>query len=263
MEKRCPSCKESKPESAYYKVKSRRDGLSIYCIPCNSNIQKASYSRVLSTKNCKRCGTSFVGKRNSKCCLDCVRKRNKKPLKYKNCVYCGYQFPYRDTLVSRSHGKVRRRDSIHCSWKCMILWRNKIYLPSLPGRSEMLSKRATKTFKGKKLSLEKREKLRERNLGEKSHFWKGGVSKENEKVRSSLNTRLWRKAVFERDNYTCQECGDRGRKGHPVILNADHIKPFAYFPELRFDISNGRTLCLNCHKKTDTWGSKLCKNTRA
>jgi hypothetical protein len=46
-------------------------------------------------------------------------------------------------------------------------------------------------------------------------------------------------------------CGQIGGK-----LNVDHIKPFSLFPELRFDIKNGRTLCLLCHTKTDTFGPK-------
>ena len=61
----------------------------------------------------------------------------------------------------------------------------------------------------------------------------------------------WRKAVFERDNYTCQECGVRG-----VEIQADNIKPFKYFPELRWVLSNGRTLCVPCHRKTDTYGRR-------
>lgn len=71
---------------------------------------------------------------------------------------------------------------------------------------------------------------------------------------NSPEYKLWRKSVFERDNYTCIECGQIGG-----ILNADHIKAFSLFPDLRFDIKNGRTLCVNCHKKTDSYGVKLNK----
>lgn len=60
--------------------------------------------------------------------------------------------------------------------------------------------------------------------------------------------RDWRKTVFARDDYTCLWCGKRG-----VELNADHIKPFALYPELRLEISNGRTLCVPCHETTDTY----------
>lgn len=59
----------------------------------------------------------------------------------------------------------------------------------------------------------------------------------------------WRKAVFERDNYTCQQCHQHGGR-----LNADHIMPYAKYPELRYDLANGRTLCVDCHKKTDSYG---------
>jgi len=78
------------------------------------------------------------------------------------------------------------------------------------------------------------------------------------KIRNSREYRIWREAVFERDQYSCVFCGVRGGP-----LNADHIKPFAYFPELRFSLSNGRTLCVPCHKTTDTysWKAKLHKPT--
>jgi HNH endonuclease/NUMOD3 motif len=82
--------------------------------------------------------------------------------------------------------------------------------------------------------------------------WKGGISPENDKIRHSFEYREWRDAVFARDNYTCVECGD-DTGGN---LEADHIKPFALFPDLRFDVNNGRTLCHDCHTKTPTYGRK-------
>src|SRR3990167_1051067 len=97
--------------------------------------------------------------------------------------------------------------------------------------------------------------MSESRKGAKSFFWKGGVTPIHQKIRMSLEYRLWREAVFARDRYTCVWCGDdKGRN-----LNADHIKPFAFYPELRFAIDNGRTLCVKCHRTTDTYGSKLLK----
>ena len=89
--------------------------------------------------------------------------------------------------------------------------------------------------------------------GEKHYNWKGGVTSEYEKLRKSLEAKLWRKAVFERDNYTCTICGD-DKGGN---LEADHIKPWALYPELRYAIDNGRTLCHNCHQQTDTYGGRV------
>lgn len=68
----------------------------------------------------------------------------------------------------------------------------------------------------------------------------------------------WRTKVFKRDNWTCQDCGQRGG-----VLNADHIKPQSLYPELRFKVSNGRTLCRPCHKKTPTWGIGIYNLKRA
>lgn len=55
--------------------------------------------------------------------------------------------------------------------------------------------------------------------------------------------KAWRKSVFERDHYTCQVCGARG-----VKINAHHRKEYAFFPDLRYDLNNGVTLCVPCHK---------------
>lgn len=90
--------------------------------------------------------------------------------------------------------------------------------------------------------------------GANSPSWKGGITPENTRIRMSAEYKAWRKAVFERDNYTCQHCGNRGGK-----LNADHIKRFSEFPHLRLDLSNGRTLCEPCHRSTDTYGRRVLR----
>jgi len=129
--------------------------------------------------------------------------------------------------------------------------------------SDEQRKAISKRMKGRKLSKEHKKKISQRMLGRPNKSitgarhpnWKGGVTPLYKKIRDSIEYQLWRKLVFERDNYICQECGQRGGK-----LNADHIKPFADYPKLRFVINNGRTLCESCHRKTDTWGFKLIHN---
>lgn len=79
--------------------------------------------------------------------------------------------------------------------------------------------------------------------GENASHWQGGITPENTKIRNSKMTIEWRKAVFERDDYTCTMCHKRG-----CLLHAHHIKPFSKYPEHRFDTDNGQTLCKPCHK---------------
>jgi len=98
--------------------------------------------------------------------------------------------------------------------------------------------------KDKKLSEEAKKKLSENSKGEKNHNWRGGITPKDKCLRVTIEFRLWREAVFARDNWMCQDCGKRGGR-----LHAHHIKPFAKFPELRTSIENGITLCIECHKR--------------
>ncbi len=94
-------------------------------------------------------------------------------------------------------------------------------------------------LKGKPKSKEHIQKLK----GNKSSQWKGGISPINDLIRKSIEFRLWREAVFARDNWVCQKCKDRGDKIH-----SHHIQNFSQYPELRFAIDNGITLCKKCHQ---------------
>jgi len=81
--------------------------------------------------------------------------------------------------------------------------------------------------------------------GENHYNWKGGITPKNVAIRSSQKYLDWRKTVYARDNFACQDCGAKD-----ITLHAHHIFPFAEFPEHRFDVWNGITLCEPCHMKT-------------
>ena len=113
-------------------------------------------------------------------------------------------------------------------------------------------KGSKKPWAGKCLkSKEHREKISKAHSGkpkfwlegDRNHAWKGGITPMSHKIRRSIEMKVWRKSVFERDNYTCQKCSQNGGK-----LRSHHIQNFAQWPELRFAIDNGITFCKNCHQ---------------
>ncbi len=139
----------------------------------------------------------------------------------KNCIICNKEFEIKKSQANKQ---------FNCSNTCRYKYKSISY-------------------KGRKIHTEEfKQKLRERN-------WKGGITPINKLIRRSEKYKQWRTAVFERDAYICIWCGQIGG-----ILNADHIKGFADYPKLRFILSNGRTLCINCHKKTGTYGWKYYHN---
>lgn len=82
--------------------------------------------------------------------------------------------------------------------------------------------------------------------GENSHKWRGGITEEDKLIRKRREYTQWRAEVYERDNYTCQCCGLYGGR-----LNAHHLNSFASYPDLRFNVDNGITLCTQCHDSTE------------
>jgi 5-methylcytosine-specific restriction endonuclease McrA len=141
--------------------------------------------------------------------------------------------------------------------------------------------------KGYVVSQETKEKIRLKLLGQKysderklasgiarrgKPAWnkgKGTRTKLTQMIRSSAQYAEWRRQVFLRDNFTCAMCPKRGD------VNADHIKAFSVILteykisrmedalqcEEMWDIKNGRTLCLECHKKTPNFGTKARLST--
>jgi len=149
-----------------------------------------------------------------------------------------------------------------CSRKCFAIYHNKkrrlpesIKICRYCGK-EFLAR--TKREKRKRfcsvvcsvVARNKTEKQKKSVPRGKNHYaWNG---KSLLKPQLTAEWRKWRKMVYERDNYTCQHCGNVGGK-----LSPHHLKPVALYPKLMFVVDNGITLCRDCHKKTDTFGLKM------
>jgi hypothetical protein len=133
------------------------------------------------------------------------------------------------------------------AWRAKMSVRQK----ANPGcNSDACRDAAYKAHLGSHMSNESRMKMSATHQGCLLSDWEKFTSSESLFIRHSSEYTTWRTAVFKRDNYTCQECGERSGKGHKVILEAHHIHEFAEYPELRFDVDNGNTLCRKCHHKT-------------
>jgi hypothetical protein len=184
---------------------------------------------------CITCKKDFIGREGRVACsLKCRPTKKKNRIKAK-CFVCNKGFEY---WAGRPVAK-------YCSKKCWNIRKPKVLTDCMCCGKEFWSyKSDNKSYCSKKCySLN----LREIKKGEKSPFWKGGITKLNKLERARGEYREWRNDVFARDNYTCQKCGIKSGKGLVVYLHAHHIKEFALHPELRFSVSNGITLCKNCH----------------
>lgn len=136
-----------------------------------------------------------------------------------------------------------------------------MYGDANPSKRPEVREKISKAHTGKSLSEEHKRSLSEHhfkthspetrakmsaasraNVAARLFPWKNGNTPEAMRIRHSNEIKAWRKAVFERDDYTCQICHQRGGR-----LVGHHIKPFAKFPEYRFDVDNGMTVCKPCH----------------
>jgi len=109
---------------------------------------------------------------------------------------------------------------------------------------------------GRKNSPETIEKMRIINRanarrGPDNPMWRGGYNTERRRLMQQFEYKNWRRSVFERDDYTCVECGARG-----VYLHAHHTVPWSVDETLRYEVSNGQTMCRPCHHET-TFGKPL------
>jgi 5-methylcytosine-specific restriction endonuclease McrA len=191
------------------------------------------------TRVCKKCGKTFT-----------VRKQELLNGSKKG-VYCSMKCTRVDTIVricptcNNAFEVAITSDKQYCSKKCSDI---------SPVRKRKIGDRQIELQGNPEFRKRFLEWVKQRTASDKwrssAHFQKGanhpaykGNASARESAMGKYEYKQWRKYVFMRDCYTCQNCGAKG-----VYLHAHHIKHWAEYPELRFDVSNGITLCVPCHK---------------
>jgi len=173
-----------------------------------------------------------------------------------NCVVCKCEKKIPDCYVTRYKNKV-------CSKKCRfeLMKTDKSINPNYKGGECKKCLNCNKDFYVKPSHTERRKccskeciseyKIKTGALkGSNNPQWIDGRTKLTRDERHSLEYRNWRKEVIEKCGKVCCLCESTEN------LHVDHIKSFKDYPELRYDVENGRVLCFTCHKQTDNYGKK-------
>ena len=187
--------------------------IKIKCDTCGKDFEK--YESKLSKHNfcCRECYLKFHSKEVPECkCIICGKIF--KGSKYNANKYCSRDCYNKDHMIKNKERK--------CP-KC-----GKIFI--------------AKTSEDKYCSWECYNQDRHMPKGKDHWNWKGGISILDDN-RDSNDYKLWRQKIYERDNFKCVKCGSKEK------INAHHILAWKYYPDLRYNIDNGITLCEKCHIK--------------
>ncbi len=102
------------------------------------------------------------------------------------------------------------------------------------------------------------EESKEKMRGENHWNWKDGITPLTKQIRHLLEYKNWIENIFKRDNFTCQDCNKRGgylhahhKKLFSIILEENNITTLGQAEQCSdlWNINNGVTLCIKCHKK--------------
>lgn len=203
---------------------------TFYCKSCRKQFKSYRKTAIFCSK---KCSNSYNAKKKSDIvCLECNMLFHAKGTKQRFCSHnCWMNYKTRNKIG---------------------LWGGYKWTDEHKKKQSIRVKEYFKTHKhyskGKKLPNRSGKnhplwgKVRPDMRGKNNPLWKGGVAVINRGIRLSYDYSHWRKEVFNRDDFTCQECGVRG-----VFLHAHHIKSFAEHSALRLEVDNGITLCKECH----------------
>jgi len=221
--------------------------IEYFCDGCGKEIMLVPYKlktqkHVFCSNECfkKNIGKFYAGKNNH-------NYRKEKAI----CNACGKVF-------ERIPSELKKYENVYCSRKCFeSVGLKQIFLNNIVEKIEIPC-----AYCGKKIELLESQTKDKQNIycskecknqgygklhsGENSPRWNPDLTEEERRERRKTPEYTdWRNTVYERDNYTCQCCGDNTGGN----LNAHHLESHNINKELRIDINNGITLCVDCHKE--------------
>lgn len=191
------------------------------------------------TRTCQQCAKtfsirpSFIAKGGGSYCSNTCKWAAARKGIERQCQRCNVTFYATAAGIKRGHG-------IYCGTQCYV--QNRDYSAM---RGLLKPQRLGQTRTCPSCSAIFYAKLYKIQRGQGtfcSHACRGVSQRTSSRDRWSWEYRAWRRAVFERDAFTCQRCGIRGGD-----LHAHHVKGWARYPALRFEVSNGMTLHERCH----------------
>jgi hypothetical protein len=248
MEKKCQVC------NSIFKVKPSHFNNRFCCSKKCQNINQKNKKGVLNSNykggiksiNCNYCGVVFYPKNYQKrkyCSTICSSKSNLGVVRDNS----------KAVLAKKIKSKNNPNKKCLCgnkkdlkSKKCLICYRLELKEKLLKINCFNCGKVIIKRYSNKKYcnKICFSNHLQLIMKGANNPNWKNGCKLENQKERDTKRHKDWIASVFERDNYTCVKCLKTGGQ-----LNAHHIFPWAKFKSKRFDLDNGLTLCVKCHKE--------------
>jgi hypothetical protein len=198
------------------------------------------------------------------------KRKPKRPRVECTCRRCGEIFIATPSRVKKGHGKYCSRTCQHPPLikTCPVCFKSFRTPPSVdatfcsrecanrsPSKSATARKNALAQWNNPETRKRTLEGIKRRSDSPEwkaaAHFQRGaahphykGPRTERDVQSSRYSYKIWRRAVLEHCLFTCQMCGQHGGK-----LTAHHIKSWAEYPALRYDVGNGSALCLDCHGK--------------
>ena len=159
------------------------------------------------------------------------------------CEFCKEPFDFNLRTGKKWAEKTNR--GRFCGRQCYYLWRRGQHVSK-----DTEFKKGHPSRIGHVPSEEVRRKISATLQGKDYDEWSGFSSSERRLEMNKKEYINWRNSIFERDNYTCQSCDRRSGDGYTIKLESHHILRWKDYPELRYEVANGITLCTDCHNIT-------------